>query len=76
MWTINRQFLYKKNPIFHDQSKYIDTRYHFIRDCVLKKEVQLNCAKSQNQIVNIFTKPLKFEDFRRLKMLLRVTNQV
>ena len=23
-----------ENPIFHDKSKYIDIRYHFIRDCV------------------------------------------
>ncbi|CAM8951267.1 unnamed protein product [Rhodiola kirilowii] len=23
-----------KNPVFHDRSKHIDTRYHFIRECV------------------------------------------
>ena len=23
-----------KNPIFHDRSKHIDTRYHFIRECI------------------------------------------
>ena len=33
----------------------------------MKKEVLLKFAKSQHQIVNIFTKPLKFEDFRRLR---------
>lgn len=38
--------------------------------------MQLKFVKSQNQVLDIFTKPFKFEDFRRLRMLLRVTNQV
>ena len=37
-----------KNPIFHDQSKHIDTRYHFIRECIARKEVQLEFVKSQD----------------------------
>ncbi|TYK12007.1 copia protein [Cucumis melo var. makuwa] len=27
-----------KNPVFHDRSKHIDTRFHFIRDCISRKE--------------------------------------
>ncbi|KAJ9552133.1 hypothetical protein OSB04_016178 [Centaurea solstitialis] len=23
-----------KNPVFHGRSKYIDTRFHFIRECI------------------------------------------
>jgi hypothetical protein len=23
-----------KNPVFHEQSKHIDVRYHYIRECV------------------------------------------
>ncbi|KAF7112693.1 hypothetical protein RHSIM_RhsimUnG0203300 [Rhododendron simsii] len=30
-----------KNPIFHERSKHIDTRYHFIREHVKNKEVEL-----------------------------------
>ena len=56
-----------KNPVFHDRSKHIDTRYHFIRDCIAKKEVKLEYVKTQDQIADIFTKPLKFEVFRRLR---------
>lgn len=25
-----------KNPVYHDRSKHIDTRYHYIRDCIQK----------------------------------------
>lgn len=42
----------------------------------MQKKAQLNFVKSQNQIADIFTKPFKFEDFKRLRMLLRERNQV
>ncbi|KAH9685807.1 hypothetical protein KPL70_014105 [Citrus sinensis] len=48
-----------KNPVFHDRSKHIGTRYHFIRECIARKEVQVKYVKSQDQAADIFTKPLK-----------------
>ncbi|KAH9695599.1 hypothetical protein KPL71_022832 [Citrus sinensis] len=62
-----------KNPVFHDRSKHIDTRYHFIRECIARKEVQVKYVKSQDQAADIFTKPLKQEDFARFRSLLGVT---
>lgn len=62
-----------KNPIFHDRSKHIDTRFHFIRESISKKEVQLKYVKSQDQVADIFTKPLKFGDFARLRARLGLT---
>ncbi|GJY12055.1 hypothetical protein Tco_0381364 [Tanacetum coccineum] len=29
-----------KNPVFHGRSKHIDTKYHFIRECVEKEDIQ------------------------------------
>ena len=65
-----------KNLVFHDRSKHIDTRYHFIRDCISKKEVKLEYVKTQDQIADIFTKPLKFEVFRRLRDSLGVKKKI
>ena len=65
-----------KNPVFHDRSKHIDTRYHYIRECITRKDVQLEYVKSQDQVADIFTKPLKQEDFVKLRSLLGITNQV
>ncbi|TXG50913.1 hypothetical protein EZV62_023437 [Acer yangbiense] len=48
-----------KNLVFHDRSKHIDTRFHFIRDCISKKEIHVKYVKSEDQIAYIFTKPIK-----------------
>ena len=55
-----------KNPIFHDRRKHIDTRYHYIRECIARKDVQLEYVKSHDQVVDIFTKPLKQKDLSKL----------
>ncbi|KAM1274613.1 hypothetical protein ACFX1Q_025409 [Malus domestica] len=52
-----------KNPVFHDKSKHVDTRYHYLRECIARKDVQVEYMKSQDQVASIFTKPLKQEDF-------------
>ena len=62
-----------KNLIFHDRSKHINIKYHFVRDCVDKKLVELKFVKSQDQIADIFTKPLKVDIFLKLRHLLGVT---
>ncbi|KAE8735609.1 hypothetical protein F3Y22_tig00000340pilonHSYRG00771 [Hibiscus syriacus] len=62
-----------KNPVFHDRSKHIDIRYHYIRECVARKDVEVEYVKSQDQVADIFTKPLTNEDFLRLRNLLGVT---
>ena len=61
-----------KNPVLHDRSKHIDTSYHFIRECIDKKEVELKYVKTQNQVADIFTKSLKFENFQRLREMFGV----
>ncbi|KAE8697001.1 hypothetical protein F3Y22_tig00110637pilonHSYRG00668 [Hibiscus syriacus] len=62
-----------KNPVFHDRSKHIDIRYHYIRECVARNDVEVEYVKSQDQVADSFTKPLKSEDLIRLRNLLGVT---
>ncbi|KAG6411307.1 hypothetical protein SASPL_129387 [Salvia splendens] len=65
-----------KNPVFHNRSKHIDTRYHYIRECIANQEIQVEYVKSQDQVADIFTKPLNHEDFIKIRTLLGMTNQV
>ena len=56
-----------KNLVFHDRSKHIEIRYHFIRDHVQKGAVKLQYLPTDEQVADILTKSLgksKFEYFR------------
>ena len=56
-----------ENPIFHDKSKHIEIKYHFIRDMVHKGAVKLKYVPTEEQVADVLTKPLarvKFEYFR------------
>ena len=47
-----------ENHVFHDRSKHIEIRYHFIWDCVQKGSVKLQYVPTGEQIAEILTKPL------------------
>ena len=56
-----------ENPVFHDKSKHIDIKYQYIRDMVEKGVVTLQYVVTDEQVVDVLTKPLsrmKFEYFR------------
>jgi hypothetical protein len=63
-----------KNPIAHGRSKHIETKYHFLRDQVCKGKLKLTHCKTEIQVADIFTKPLKIERFKDLKKMLTVTS--
>ena len=63
-----------KHPITHGRSKYIDLRFHFLRDQINKEEIELVYCKSSDQITDILTKPLKFETFIKLKKKMGMTS--
>jgi hypothetical protein len=47
-----------ENPVFHDRSKHIDMRYHYIRDLVQRKTIKLQYIATSEQVADILTKPL------------------
>ena len=56
-----------KNPVFHDKSKHIEIKYHYIGDMVQRGAVKLQYVATDKQIADVLTKPLarvKFEYFR------------
>ena len=56
-----------KNPMFHDNMKHIEIRYFYICDMVQKEVIRLQYVSTDEQVVDVLTKPLsrvKLEHFR------------
>ena len=58
---------FSENPVFHDKSKHIKIKYHYMRDMVQRGAVKLQYVATEEQIADVLMKPLarvKFEHFR------------
>ncbi|XP_048447466.1 secreted RxLR effector protein 161-like [Pyrus x bretschneideri] len=53
-----------KNPVLHGRSKHIDVRYHFLRDLTNEGTIDLVYYRSEDQVADIMTKPLKLDALR------------
>ncbi|GJV17483.1 retrovirus-related pol polyprotein from transposon TNT 1-94 [Tanacetum coccineum] len=62
------------NPVLHSRTKHIDIRYHFIKDHILKGDIELHFIPTEYQLADIFTKPLDEPTFTRLKVELGMLN--
>jgi hypothetical protein len=47
-----------KNPVFHERSKHIRVRYHFIRDCLAEGSIKARYINTKDQLADLLTKPL------------------
>jgi len=56
-----------KNPIQHSKTKHIEIRHHFIRDHIKKGDTEIMFVKIENQLADIFTKPLAHDRFNKLR---------
>ena len=57
-----------QNPVYHGRTKHIEVRYHFIRNCMEEDKVKVKYIRTEDQLADLFTKPLgitKFLEFRK-----------
>nr|GEY98785.1 ribonuclease H-like domain, reverse transcriptase, RNA-dependent DNA polymerase [Tanacetum cinerariifolium] len=59
-----------KNPVFHERSKHIDIRYHFIKECVEKNQIEVEHIRGDLQRADILTKALARIKFAKMRELL------
>ena len=61
--------------VFHDKSKHIEIKYHYIKDMVQRGAVKLPYVVTDEQIADVLMKPLarvKFEYFREKLGVLQI----
>ncbi|GJT20564.1 retrovirus-related pol polyprotein from transposon TNT 1-94 [Tanacetum coccineum] len=54
------------NPVQHSRTKYIDVRYHFIKEHIEKGTIELYFVKTDYQLADLFTKALLVDRFTYL----------
>ena len=60
------------NLVQHSHTKHIDIRHHFLRDHVAKNDISLEGVRTEDQLADIFTKPLDEATLCRLRNELNV----
>ena len=63
-----------KNPVLHSRTKHIEIRHHFIRDHVQNGDIKLIFVSTENQLADIFTKPLSEDQFCKIRRELGLMN--
>jgi hypothetical protein len=60
------------NHVQHKRTKYIDIHHHFLRDHVSKGNIVMEGVRTDDQLTDIFTKPLDETRFCKLRSELNV----
>jgi hypothetical protein len=55
-----------KNPVFHERSKHIRVRYHYVRQCIEEGSIHADFISTKDQLADIGTKALGRVRFQEL----------
>eukprot|EP00794_Sanderia_malayensis_P011556 gene11556-biopygen9226 len=61
-----------KNPNSHSRTKHIDIKYHYVRDIVDNKQIELIYCPTEKMIADIMTKPLPRQKLEEMRSLIGV----
>jgi len=61
-----------RNPIFHQRTRHINRKYHFIREALQEGVINIQFCRSEEQLADIFTKALPKDRFKHQKLKLGV----
>ena len=66
----NVALVLSKDPCFHSRAKHINTKWHYICECVDNGDIRIAHVPSKDNVADILTKPLPGPSFIRLRGLL------
>ncbi|RVW56208.1 Retrovirus-related Pol polyprotein from transposon RE2 [Vitis vinifera] len=62
------------NPVLHSRTKHMELDLYFVRDKVMERKLVVNHVPTEDQVADLFTKPLSFRFFDKLREKLTVTS--
>jgi hypothetical protein len=73
LWCDNIEATYMLvNPVFHARTKHVEIDFHFVRDRVADKSLEIRFIPSSDQLADVLTKPLVSQCFQHLCFKLNV----
>ncbi|KAM0053531.1 putative RNA-directed DNA polymerase [Helianthus debilis subsp. tardiflorus] len=73
LWCDNLGATYlSANPVFHARTKHVEVDYHFVREQVIQEKLNVKFISTDDQIADVFTKPLSSQRFEFLRSKLQV----
>ena len=61
-----------KNLVQHSKAKHVPIKYHYLRELAANKKIRLGYIPTQEQVADIFVKPLNRVVFEHLRQKLGV----
>jgi hypothetical protein len=69
IYAVNQGSIFiRSNPVQKIQTKHIDVKYHYVRECIADKKIVLYHVPTEDNTADIFTKNLgrlKFKKFKK-----------
>lgn len=63
-----------KNPEFHQRTKHVDIKYHFIREQLKNGVIDMQYVGTDDQLADILTKPLETSRFQKLRQRIGIVD--
>lgn len=75
LWCDNIGATYlSANPIFHRRTKHVEVDYHFVRERVASRQLDVRFISSKDQVADIMTKPLPITPYCNLRRNLNLVS--
>jgi len=76
LWCDNLGATYlSANPVFHARTKHVEVDFHFVREKVARGQLAVQFISTDDQIADVFTKPLPTPRFQFLRDKLQVATR-